>query len=187
VGAGTTADPVGKDLPADGDTPTRVRGLLSGDAPLRGALVSAALAVALLAYMTLRDAGTAAPAAVPRPVPNPPAVATSSLETGTAGQPDATAAASIGRGAAPRVEIRATGLCWVSATVDGQRVIHRLMQAGEIEQLDISRGADVLIGDPATFTMLINGEASRPLGRPGVPTTVHIDRDNYKNFSSRGV
>jgi len=197
VASGTAAEPVGKDLAADGESVTKVRGGVSRDAPLRGAVIGAALAVALLAYMTQRDAGTTSPAGATHRVPNPSVVAASGLETGTAGQRNAPAASSIGRaqtpgfdvgrGETPRVEIHATGPCWVSATVDGQRVIHRLMQAGEIEQLDISRGADVLIGDPATFTMLIDGEASRPLGRPAVPTTVHIDRDNYKSFSSRGV
>jgi cytoskeleton protein RodZ len=184
VGAGAAADPAGKDLPVDAAAPT-VAELVSRDVSIRSVLLTGGLALGLLAYMTLRVGSPTVPAA-DRSVPTPAVVAASNPETGTAGQRDAAAASSIGSSEAPRVEIHATGPCWISVTVDGQRVFQKLMQSGDIETLDISHGADVRIGDPATFSFFINGEAGRPLGVRGVPTTVHVDRDNYKNFLSRG-
>ena len=80
-----------------------------------------------------------------------------------------------------RLEIAATGPCWVSAVVDGQPIVHRLMQAGE--QQVIEGGAIALrVGDPSTFTYAINGERGRPLGQPAQVVDVTITTENYREF-----
>lgn len=81
-----------------------------------------------------------------------------------------------------RVALHADGDCWVSATADGQRVLYGLLNAGR--STDVPAAADVVlrIGDPASVRVMINGTALRPLGRPGEAVTVHLTRDNYREW-----
>jgi hypothetical protein len=41
------------------------------------------------------------------------------------------------------------------------------------------------IGDPAALAFSINGMAGRSLGRAGGAVTVHVTRQNYREFLSR--
>lgn len=77
-----------------------------------------------------------------------------------------------------RVEIRLTGECWVSASADGQRVLHRLMQAGERVQIEASEAIDLRIGDAGALEYSINGRAGRRLGRNGEVVTLQVTSDN---------
>jgi cytoskeleton protein RodZ len=80
------------------------------------------------------------------------------------------------------VEIRAQGPCWVEATVDGDRVIERVLNAGDHQMLAVRDGLALRVGDPATFAFSIDGVPGRTLGRIGVPVRVDIDRSNYTTF-----
>lgn len=146
--------------------------------------------LAVSVYLTVREpqpVGTIVDALVPEPVP---AAIPVSRELGTAGMetPEPVPAADAAAPADPepradgvRLEITATGPCWVSALVDGQPVVYRLLQAGE--QQTIEGGAITLrVGDPSTFTYAINGEAGRPLGLPAQVVDVTITTDNYRDF-----
>jgi cytoskeleton protein RodZ len=77
------------------------------------------------------------------------------------------------------VEIRATGPCWVEATVDGEPVVARLMNAGERQILPVVDRVALRVGDPAAFAFAIDGVVGRPFGRAGVPKRIEIDRQNY--------
>jgi cytoskeleton protein RodZ len=74
--------------------------------------------------------------------------------------------------------------CWVSAIVDGERVVARLLQRGERQTLAINEEAQVRIGDPAAMEISINGHSGRSLGLPGQPVTIRITRDNFREFLS---
>jgi cytoskeletal protein RodZ len=67
------------------------------------------------------------------------------------------------------LEIHAQGLCWLSAMVDGRRVVYRLMQAGEQYRTEVRDQAVLRVGDAAALALAINGKEGRPLGRPGEP------------------
>ena len=87
-------------------------------------------------------------------------------------------------GASFRLELVPQAPCWVSARVDGERVVARLMQPGERHTLEISDEAVIRVGEPGALSFSINGQTGRPFGPPGQPITVRITRDNFRDFLS---
>jgi hypothetical protein len=83
-----------------------------------------------------------------------------------------------------RVELVPQGLCWVSARVDGERVVSKLLRPGERQTLHISDEAVLRVGEPGALSFSINGQSGRPLGPAGQPITVRITRDNFRDFLS---
>jgi hypothetical protein len=73
--------------------------------------------------------------------------------------------------------MRAQGLCWISAVVDGQRTMARLLQPGETQSLNAERDIVLRIGDPAALSYSINGRAGQALGVANVPVTVRVGTD----------
>jgi hypothetical protein len=80
------------------------------------------------------------------------------------------------------VSMTAKGPCWVSATVDGQRVIERLMQPGERSTLEVKREMVLTAGDGAALAVTLNGAAAKPLGKAGEVVTARINLTNFKNY-----
>jgi len=80
------------------------------------------------------------------------------------------------------VSITAKGPCWVSAMVDGQRVIERLMQPGERSTLDVKREIVLTAGDGAALAVTLNGAAAKPLGKAGEVVTARFNLTNFKNY-----
>jgi cytoskeletal protein RodZ len=84
-----------------------------------------------------------------------------------------------------KVEIHPQGECWVQATADGERVVARLMMAGEQQTIDAREDLTLRVGDPGAFAFSINGTPGRSLGRAGAAVTVQINRGNYTTFLER--
>jgi hypothetical protein len=105
--------------------------------------------------------------------------------TGTA--PGALATAAITNTGAPslRLEIRTTGLCWVSASADGERAVYRLMQAGERTRVEAHRVITLRVGDAGAFAYTVNGGAGRPLGRSGEAVTIRLTNDNLESLYAK--
>jgi cytoskeleton protein RodZ len=82
------------------------------------------------------------------------------------------------------VELVPRGPCWLVATVDGARVVARLLQPGERQTLEITEEALLRVGDPGALSISINGQTGRVLGPPGQPINVKITKDNFKEFLS---
>jgi hypothetical protein len=80
------------------------------------------------------------------------------------------------------LSVQSRGVCWLSATADGRRVIYRLMYAGESADLEARGDAVLRVGDPANLVLTINGTAARPLGTAGQPVTIHLTPENYREF-----
>lgn len=120
-------------------------------------------------------------AATNTPPPTPETAVAPSVpeETGTTGVQEPPVVQS---GNTITLTIETVGPCWVEAIVDGQTVIHTMMQEGERQSIE--RGNDVVlrVGDPAAFTFSINGVPGKPIGQPGTASTVHITTDNYQEF-----
>ena len=57
--------------------------------------------------------------------------------------------------------------CWVSAESDGHPIVERLLNAGEVIELNADRVVAFKIGDAGAVAMQINGEAARSLGASG--------------------
>jgi cytoskeletal protein RodZ len=77
-----------------------------------------------------------------------------------------------------RVEIRLIAECWVSASADGQRVLYRLMQAGERAHIEATEAIDLRIGDAGALEYSINGRAGPRLGRSGEVVTLQVTSDS---------
>lgn len=156
--------------------------------PARAAMVLAAVAVLAVGYYALRpgsevpvtaeETSTAAESAAPAQAPAAPGPVEPPVSTST---PVADKAAQVPSGVV-RVEIQATGECWVAATADGQQVVYRMLPAGERATFDAKTEAVVRIGMPANVAVTINGRPIRPFERPGSPITLRITPANYRDL-----
>ena len=81
-----------------------------------------------------------------------------------------------------RLEIQPRESCWVSATADGQRVIYRMLNAGERAQVEAKDAVDLRVGDPSAIVFRINGAAARVPGTAGEAVNVHLTPQNYREF-----
>jgi cytoskeletal protein RodZ len=80
------------------------------------------------------------------------------------------------------VGVSATGPCWISATVDGHRVIAHVLQAGEQHTMEIRRELVLIAGDAAAITWTLNGATARPLGKAGAVVTTRVNLTNFKDY-----
>jgi hypothetical protein len=143
----------------------------------RGQIVELGVILVVVAacFAFLRQPQPSSPSAPP--TAEAPAAAPATLDV-----PVATS----GRNAAPqselKVDLHPQGPCWVEATADGERVVAKLMNAGDRQAITVRENLTLRIGDPAAFAFSINGVPGRPFGRAGQPETVQINRRNYETF-----
>ena len=78
--------------------------------------------------------------------------------------------------------VATTGECWISATVDEQPPIQRLMRAGERVTVAPQSNLTLRVGDPGTFQLMVNGVAAKPLGLPTRPVTIRITPQNARDY-----
>jgi cytoskeleton protein RodZ len=119
-----------------------------------------------------------------QPRPETPAVAENAL-SGPEGSQEAFAAVSeeevVGDDGV-RLLLNPQAPCWVSAVIDGERRVSRLLQAGERFELEAQRHVELRIGDAGALAMSVNGMPARRLGKSGEPVTLTISADNVKAF-----
>jgi cytoskeletal protein RodZ len=130
-------------------------------------------------------------AAPPAPTPAPPAV-TPGAPPPAVGTAPASGAATTGQTSAaaatlPVVDRLTVSLsvrrpCWVSATVDGEKKIERLLQPGEQQTIEVLREMVLTAGDASALALALNGVAARPLGKSGEVVTARFNLNNYKNY-----
>ena len=80
------------------------------------------------------------------------------------------------------VSIAAQDECWVAASVDGDRVIERLMRRGEQETVEVRRELFLTAGNAGALAMTVNGSPVRRLGRSGQVVRVRLDLSNFREF-----
>jgi cytoskeleton protein RodZ len=133
-------------------------------------------------------------AAAPAPEPKPP-VDQSAPVSGAATPATATAAvlpaaAPPAPAAAPpppdgdrlTIALSVKRPCWVSATVDGRKVVDRLLQTGERTTIEVRREMVLTAGDAAAISMTLNGADAKPLGKVGEVVTARLTLANFKEF-----
>jgi cytoskeleton protein RodZ len=108
------------------------------------------------------------PAALPAPVP--PAASLTA---------DARPAASVDQ---LTVAVAAKRPCWVSATVDGQTAIERLLKPGDRQTLTVRREMVLTAGDASAIVLQFNGADARSLGKSGEVVTARFNLANYKDY-----
>ena len=119
----------------------------------------------------------------------PAAVATvhTSSPSGSAATPapaDASAALDAVEPVADRVAVVvvARRACWVSATVDGEKVVERTLQAGEQQTFNMRRELVLTAGDAGGLSMTLNGAPAKRLGESGKTVTVRVTMANFKDY-----
>ena len=80
------------------------------------------------------------------------------------------------------IVLRPRGQSWVSMTVDGERVLSRIMQAGEEESYEAEDEITINIGNAGQFDFMINGQPARSLGGRGEVVTATITHANYLSY-----
>lgn len=95
----------------------------------------------------------------------------------------ATAVATAGANASGmKLELHATGECWVRVTADGKRALSRVMKPGDTETVEVQDGMVLEIGNAGGLTFSINGRPGKSLGEPGRVRNVTITKDTLAAF-----
>jgi cytoskeleton protein RodZ len=131
-----------------------------------------------------------APTRMPQAVePAAPPVASTGAIVPSAAPPADTPAPALASSAPDRGELSVVlsvkRPCWVTATIDGQKTLDRLLQAGEQQTIDVRREMVLTAGDASAIAMTLNGAAARPLGRTGEVVTARVTPNNFREFLSR--
>jgi len=145
----------------------------------------AIIVIAAVAYLGLHNPSPPAHAsASSKSSPERPAAAPAEVAVATAGfvSPPAPVASE-----SPdlKIDLTATGPCWIQATADGEPRLQRLMNAGDRQTVAVRESVSLRVGDPAALTFSMNGAAGRPLGEAGKPVTVKITSQNYREYLAR--
>ena len=120
---------------------------------------------------------TAAPPPASAPVPEPVAApAPSPPAASPASVPPPVPAGQV------RLEIAPTADCWVSVTVDGKKVLGRVVPAGEKQAFTIANEATVEIGDAGAFAYSVNGKPGKALGDKGQVRTLKLTPATASQF-----
>jgi cytoskeletal protein RodZ len=132
------------------------------------------------------------PAAEPAVAAKPPAEPAAATVVPASARPRATSgstapAPSVSASSAPSedrftIVLSARRPVWISATVDGQKAIGRLLQTGEQETVDVRREMVITAGDAAAVRMMINGSEARALGKTGEVVTARVGVTNFKDY-----
>lgn len=137
-------------------------------------------------YLTVKGMNRAAPEAAPPASvsqPQPPAAGPPAQSApAQAPAPVSGPIPDLEPGQTMRLVIAPTAECWVSLTIDGEPKLSRILAAGERETHEIREGAVLRVGDAGAIAFTINGRPSRPVGERGVPETIRITRENFKDF-----
>jgi len=80
------------------------------------------------------------------------------------------------------VDLRATAPCWVSAVVDGERVISREFETGEQQTVVVHAELVLTLGDASALAVAFNGVNAKPLGGVGQIVTTNITPDNFQHL-----
>jgi cytoskeleton protein RodZ len=153
-------------------------------------VVVSAVVVAGLAWLMLRGGAESEPAppqaiAMPGnetspdpdapPEPEPPLAAPGRIETPTSAVPPAPAQGF-------RLELHPTGPCWISLSIDGERVLARVVDAGERLTYQVRKQAVIDVGDAGAFAFTVNGRPGRSLGDAGQVRTARLSHDTLDEY-----
>ena len=148
--------------------------------PRRSVVTLAALAVPAAAWFMLQPRSVGPTAPLENAESEPVALSmpggasmtlTASAATAAAIAPDAT-------DAPLRIEMAATGWCWVAAETDGERVLYRLVAPGEHVVLEAQRLISLRLGNAGSVTLTINDGAGRSFGGHGEVVELEVTPAN---------
>lgn len=86
-----------------------------------------------------------------------------------------------------RVDISATGWCWVAADIDGERAVYRLVAPRERLVLEGHSKISLRVGDAGAVLLSINRGPRRSLGGGGEVADLEVTPDNVERLRDAGV
>jgi cytoskeletal protein RodZ len=95
---------------------------------------------------------------------------------GTMGRKPAAAAEAVA------LNLTADRACWVSLTVDGERVVYRTLAPGEAVTLRMRQQASLRVGDAGALRLAADGSAPLPLGSDGEVRTLVLTPATYRSI-----
>lgn len=110
------------------------------------------------------------------------AVDTGPRALGTSGTLDGSGSAAAG---AVALSFQAQRVCWLSLTVDGQRVAYRMLQEGETVTARMHDRALVRTGDAGALLLSMGGGPARAMGAPGAVRNVELTPASYERLPGR--
>ena len=167
------------------DTPRAAEPVQSAAVPAEPPSTSAAApsaAATPAAPSPVASAGSSPPPQAKPPAPAPSASGAAVAAPGPAPGSGSPAAAPADPADRVTVAVVATRPCWVSAIVDGERVVSREFQTGERIAFEVARSVVLTAGDAAALAVTINGDEARPLGSAGQVVTVRVTPTNFKEY-----
>jgi cytoskeleton protein RodZ len=81
-----------------------------------------------------------------------------------------------------RLELHPTGSCWISLSIDGERILARVVEAGERLTYQVRRQAVLDVGDAGAFEYTVNGRPGRSLGAAGQVRTARLNPDTLDDY-----
>jgi cytoskeletal protein RodZ len=85
-------------------------------------------------------------------------------------------------GAPLRLAFNVSRQCWVAASVDGTRVLYRIVEPGERQTLDAQREIAIRFGDAGAVAWTINGREGASLGASGAVRDLNITPQNHSEI-----
>ena len=80
------------------------------------------------------------------------------------------------------MEMSVTADCWVQASADGDRIVSRLLRAGERQVIVAQEAIDLRVGDAGAFAFTINERPGRSLGESGEVVDIRVTVPNHLSF-----
>jgi cytoskeletal protein RodZ len=88
-------------------------------------------------------------------------------------------------GAPLRLKLQLSNPSWISVYADGQRVVYRLVHAGESLRVEATRAITLHAGDAGAVDYALNGEHAQPLGGIGQVRTVRFTGHGRQRVGAR--
>ena len=135
--------------------------------------------------VTPGGAPSTVPSTAPAATPNPQAGAGAGLSpaapsSSTTGNPPGTKPAADGELV---LQVAATERAWVAVDADGKTVFQRVLNPDEVQTLKAHNSFDLTTGNAQAVILTLNGETLKPLGRRGEVKSLHLTREDLKNFA----
>jgi cytoskeleton protein RodZ len=80
------------------------------------------------------------------------------------------------------VQVSAARRSWVSAIVDGRRVVQREFQPGDGQTFEVHNEIVLTTGDAGAVAVAFNGTPTKPLGKNGQMVTTRVNLTNFKDY-----
>ncbi len=81
-----------------------------------------------------------------------------------------------------RLEFEAFQACWISIKSDDQRAVEKILEPGDEQSFNATEQFDIHLGNAGGVNVKINGEPTKPLGKPGEVFRMQLTKQNISDL-----